>query len=146
MLRRGSTRYRHKQTYKNPFSGLSQNSGVQFNAPWKPLNAAIQCMLQAPVIAIPDLSNSDSYDNDELESRLFPSGDSAASTTVNVVVATSSQVKVIAFNIILFFFYCYLKFRSVDGFQCFLRLISDQDPTHTIQFLFVFDVVFIIVC
>ncbi len=82
------------------------------------------------------------HDDNELETRLFLSGDSAAATMVNVVVATSPQVKVIAFNIILFFFYSYLKFRSIDGFQCFLRLISDQDFVHT----FVFDVVFIMVC
>ncbi len=92
----------------------------------------------------PDLSDSDSYDDDELATRLFPSGDSAVATMVNVVFATSSQVKVIAFNIILFFFYIYLKFRSVDVFKYLLRLISDQDPTHTCQFLFV--VVFIMVC
>jgi hypothetical protein len=79
----------------------------------------------------PDSSDSDSYDDEELATRLFPSVDSAVATMVNVVVATSSQVKVIAFNIILFFFYSYLKFRSVDVCQYLLRLISDQDPTCT---------------
>ncbi len=31
------------------------------------------------------------------------------------------------------------NFRSVAVFKCFLRLISDQDPTHTCQFLLVVD-------
>ncbi len=66
----------------------------------------MQKRLQPPIMRqniAPDLSDSDSYDDDELGPRLFPSGDSAAATMVNVVFATSSQVKFIAFNIILFF-------------------------------------------